>query len=123
MHLRLERAASELPADCEAVFRNSAIFERYFQDPGRLELSLRRAAAQGELYLAVSEDGELAGARRVTLMVSDFNQGAQAFYRCGKARDRRAGYGQGPAVIEPIFRRTRPGGQCHYKISTCPQKT
>jgi len=81
MHLRLERAASELPADCEAVFRNSAIFERYFQDPGRLELSLRRAAAQGELYLAVSEDGELAGARRVTLMVSDFNQGAQAFYR------------------------------------------
>ena len=127
MHLRLERASSELPADCEAVFRNSAIYERYFQDPGRLELSLRRAAAQGELYLAVSEDGELAGAmrvvmtgfcgldpylsligvrdtfrgqgvgsflmehledmalragaRRVTLMVSDFNQGAQAFYR------------------------------------------
>ena len=90
-------------------------------------MSLRRAVAQGELYLAVSEDGELAGAmrvvmtgfcglypylsligvrdtfrgqgvgsflmehledmalragaRRVTLMVSDFNQGAQAFYR------------------------------------------
>ena len=65
MHLRLERAASELPADCEAVFRNSAIYERYFQDPGRLELSLRRAVAQGELYLAVSEDGELAGAMRV----------------------------------------------------------
>lgn len=127
MHLRLERASSELPADCESVFRNSAIYERYFQDPGRLELSLRRAAAQGELYLAVSEDGELAGAmrvvmtgfcglypylsligvrdtfrgqgvgsflmehledmalragaRRVTLMVSDFNQRAQAFYR------------------------------------------
>ena len=67
MHLRLERAASELPADCEAVFRNSAIYERYFQDPGRLELSLRRAAAQGELYLAVSEDGELAGAMRVVM--------------------------------------------------------
>ena len=92
-----------------------------------MEASLHRAAEQGELYLAVSESGELAGAmrivmkgfcglypylsligvrdgfrgrgvggflmehlerlareagsRRVTLMVSDFNESAQQFYQ------------------------------------------
>ena len=127
MQLKLEQAGPECPEGCEEIFRNSLIYERYFQDPGRLEASLHRAAEQGELYLAVSESGELAGAmrivmkgfcglypylsligvrdgfrgrgvggflmehlerlareagsRRVTLMVSDFNESAQQFYQ------------------------------------------
>lgn len=127
MQLKLEQAGPECPEGCEEIFRNSLIYERYFQDPGRLEASLHRAAEQGELYLAVSESGELArghadrherllrpvpylsligvrdgfrgrgvggflmehlerlareaGSRRVTLMVSDFNESAQQFYQ------------------------------------------
>ena len=113
MQLKLEQAGPECAEGCEEIFRNSLIYERYFQDPGRLEASLHRAAEQGELYLAVSESGELAGAmrivmkgfcglypylggflmehlerlareagsRRVTLMVSDFNESAQQFYQ------------------------------------------
>lgn len=127
MQLKLEQTGPECPEGCEEIFRNSLIYERYFQDPGRLEASLHRAAEQGELYLAVSESGELAGAmrivmkgfcglypylsligvrdgfrgrgvggflmehlerlareagsRRVTLMVSDFNESAQQFYQ------------------------------------------
>ena len=61
MQLKLEQAGPECPEGCEEIFRNSLIYERYFQDPGRLEASLHRAAEQGELYLAVSESGELAG--------------------------------------------------------------
>lgn len=127
MELHLERSPAQLPAGCEEIFRNSAIYERYFKGENRLEGSLRRAAEHGELYLAYTQDGELAGAmrvvmggfcglypylsligvrdtfrdkgvgsflmdqleelarrngsRRVSLMVSDFNTGAQAFYR------------------------------------------
>lgn len=127
MKLHLEQSAAQPPEGCEEIFRNSAIYERYFKGEGRLENSLRRAAERGELYLARTEEGQLAGAmrvvmggfcglypylsligvrdtfrdkgvgsflmdqleklarrngsRRVSLMVSDFNTGAQAFYR------------------------------------------
>ena len=67
MQLKLEQAGPECPEGCEEIFRNSLIYERYFQDPGRLEASLHRAAEQGELYLAVSESGELAGAMRIVM--------------------------------------------------------
>lgn len=126
MKLTLERAPLPLPEDCESIFFNSAIYERYFRESGRLGASLTKAAENGQLYLAVAGDGQLAGAmkvvmggfcglypylaligvrdsfrghgvgaflmdgleqmsrdagaRRVTLMVSDFNLGAQRFY-------------------------------------------
>lgn len=127
MELHLERSEEQLPDGCVEIFRNSAIYDRYFKGEDRLEGSLRRAAERGELYLARTGEGELAGAmrvvmggfcglypylsligvrdtfrdkgvgsflmdqleelarrngsRRVSLMVSDFNAGAQAFYR------------------------------------------
>lgn len=127
MELKLEKAdENRLPA-CREVFLASEIYERYFKGEGRLERSLRAAAEKGELFLAVTGTGEVAGAmrvvmrgfcglypylsligvrecfrgrrvgrylmdrfeemarqsgaKRVTLMVSDFNAGAQAFYR------------------------------------------
>lgn len=138
----LKQSGPDLPEGWETLFQNSGIYERYFQDPGRLEGSLRRAAERGELYLAI-EDGEAvgamrvvmtgfcglypylslisvkdswrgkgvggflmdqleemarqAGAKRVTLMVSDFNQEAQSFYR-------RRGYwllGTLPEAVKP----------------------
>ncbi|MDD5937736.1 MAG: GNAT family N-acetyltransferase [Clostridiales bacterium] len=127
MELRLVRSGAEPPEGCAEIFRNSAIHDRYFRDPGRLENSLRRAAAAGELYLALDGAGRAlgamrvvmggfcglypylsligvrdgcrgegvgaflmeelermartAGARRVMLMVSDFNEGGQRFYQ------------------------------------------
>lgn len=126
MALRLEKCPTQVPADCEDIFRNSAIYTRYFQD-GRLARSLARAAGNGELYLAYDETDRLlgamkvslrgfcglypylgligvhadsrgmgvgtflmeqleritleSGAKRVTLMVSDFNTGGQRFYQ------------------------------------------
>lgn len=143
MTLRLEQARPEQAKGCESIFLNSSIYERYFKDAGRLEGSLRRAAERGELYLAVDENGQAAGAMRVvmggfcglypylsligvrdtfrgrgvgsflmenlermareagasrvTLMVSDFNIEAQAFYR-------RRGYwllGNLPQAVKP----------------------
>ena len=40
MQLKLEQAGPECSEGCEEIFRNSLIYERYFQDPGRLEASL-----------------------------------------------------------------------------------
>ena len=126
MALYLQKCGPELPEGCEDIFRNSAIYTRYFQD-GRLARSLANAAKAGELYFACDEQGKLlgamkvsmrgfcglypylgligvhadsrglgvgrflmeqleamareSGARRVTLMVSDFNEGGQRFYQ------------------------------------------
>ncbi len=126
MMLRLEKCGTVPPENCEEIFRNSAIYARYFQGGG-LVRSLERAAEAGELYLALDEEDKPLGAmwvsmrgfcglypylkligvhadcrgkgvgafllaelerlaresgsRRVTLMVSDFNDGAQRFYR------------------------------------------
>lgn len=125
MALYLEKCGSILPEGCEEIFRNSAIYARYFQD-GRLQRSLERAAQAGELYLVREDTGRIlgamkvtlrgfcglypylgligvhadsrgkgvgrflmeqlerlsreSGAKRVTLMVSDFNEGGQRFY-------------------------------------------
>ena len=127
MEWQLKKAVREDLEACLPVFQDSAIYERYFKGEGRLERSLATAVERGELHLAVTETGEIAGAmrvvpwgfcglypylsligvrasfrgqgvggwlmdrleemartsgaRRVTLMVSDFNGGAQRFYR------------------------------------------
>ncbi len=126
MALELKQCGTQLPEGCEAIFRNSDIYIRYFQD-GRLERSLKAAAEKGELYIAYDDSGKPvgamkvvlrgfcglypylsligvhadcrgmgvgkflmdqlermtrdSGAKRVTLMVSDFNDGAQRFYK------------------------------------------
>lgn len=144
--MKLVQSGPEVPAGCGEIFQNSAICERYFQEPGRVERSLCRAAERGELYLALDEEGRAvgamcvamkgfcglypylsligvrdtcrgqgvgaflmdgletlsrdAGARRVTLMVSDFNEGGQRFYR-------RRGYwllGELPDAVKPGIR-------------------
>lgn len=127
MKLSLMKAGEDRLQECREVFLDSLIYERYFSGEGRLERSLRTAADRGELWLAVTEENEIAGvmrvemaafcglypylallgtkssfrghgvgrflmnelermareagSRRVTLMVSDFNKEAQAFYR------------------------------------------
>lgn len=127
MNLKLRKAEPGDLAACLPVFEDSAIYERYFKGDGRLERSLATAVERGELHLAVTDSGEIAGAMRVmprgfcglypylsligvkacyrgqkvgawlmarledlaresgaarvTLMVSDFNLGAQRFYQ------------------------------------------
>ena len=127
MELELHKAEWKDLEECLQVFQNSSIYERYFKGGGPLARSLSAAVERGELHLAVTQAGEIAGAmrvvpggfcglypylsligvradfrgrqvgawlmdqleamartsgaRRVTLMVSDFNQGAQHFYQ------------------------------------------
>ena len=126
MALRFVKCGTEVPAGCEEIFYNSLIYERYFQG-GKLERTLARAAAAGELYLALDESGKPlgvlkmsmrgfcglypymgllgvhpesrgrgvgafiigegerlareSGAKRITLMASDFNVDAIRFYK------------------------------------------
>lgn len=116
-----------VPEDYEDIFKNSAIYERYFQGSSGLMSGLRRSAERGELYVALTPQGEAVGAMRIaktgfcglypylnligvkancrgmgvgkflmdnfermakeqgakrtTLMVSDFNESAQRFYK------------------------------------------
>ena len=99
-------AQADLPACCN-VFADSEIYERYFSEPGALARSLENALNAGELYVACGSAGEVLGvmrarargrgvghfllaefeamarvqgAGRVALMVSDFNEKAQALY-------------------------------------------
>ena len=127
MQLHLEVAVEAQIAQCVPVFYGSEIYERYFKEEGRMERVLRAGAERRDLYLAVTDGGEIAGAMRIdprgfcglyaylsligvrdafrgrrvgaflmdqfeararqaggaraALMVSDFNTGAQAFYR------------------------------------------
>lgn len=66
MELELVKAVGMPDADCESVFFNSAIYERYFKNGG-LRASLIRAAEKGELYLAKLPDGTTAGAMEVSM--------------------------------------------------------
>lgn len=142
MALKFVKCGPEVPAGCEEIFYHSEIYERYFQG-GKLERTLTRAAAAGELYLVLDESGrpvgalklsmrgfcglypylgllgvhpesrglgvgafiieEVAkmaresGAKRITLMVSDFNTSAMRFYK-------RLGFwemGRFPAAVLP----------------------
>lgn len=127
MDLRLERATEVQLTSCVSVFFGSDIYEHYFKGEGQMERTLRTGLEKGDLYVAVTPTGEIAGAmrfdprgfcglypylsligvrntfqgkgvgaflmdrleeqsraagtHRVTLMVSDFNAPAQAFYR------------------------------------------
>lgn len=127
MKLTLQKAEESRLAEYLEIFRGSEIYERYFRGGSRLENTMRDAMRTGELYAAVTGEGEAAGvmrvaprgfcglypylgllgvgqsfrgrgvgsflmdrleemarqsgAKRVTLMVSDFNTGARAFYR------------------------------------------
>ena len=65
MQLHLRKAVQADLAACVPVFWDSDIYERYFKGDGRLERSLATAVERGELHLAVTEDGEIAGAMRV----------------------------------------------------------
>lgn len=67
MKLELRKGTEQDVEACLPVFLDSAIYERYFRGDDRLERSPRGAAGRGELYLAVTEQGEIAGAMRVVL--------------------------------------------------------
>ena len=68
-------AQADLPACCN-VFADSEIYERYFSAPGA------RGRGVGHFLLAEFEAmARVQGAGRVALMVSDFNEKAQALYR------------------------------------------
>lgn len=125
--LRLAPGGGDRLAECVEVFRGSAIWERYFAGGDRLQRSLERAARQGQLWYALTDENAIAGVMRVvpggfcglyhylsllgaapwahgqgvgrflmgefermareagcartSLLVSDFNAGALAFYR------------------------------------------
>ena len=66
MALKFVKCGTEVPAGCQEIFYNSEIYERYFRG-GKLERTLSRAAAAGELYLALDEAGRPVGAMKMTL--------------------------------------------------------
>lgn len=52
-------------AEYVEVFRGTSIWDRYFRTGGRLQHSLEKAAARGELWCAHTPDGAVAGVMRV----------------------------------------------------------
>lgn len=127
MNLKLEQAGANHLEQLPPVFMDSAIYDRYFAGTQRLQNALRWGVEKGELWIAVTDSGQIAGAmrvaksgfcglypylsligvhpafrgtgagsflmdalermaaewgsRRVSLLVSDFNEGAIRFYQ------------------------------------------
>ena len=63
--LRLAPGGGDRLAECVEVFRGSAIWERYFAGGDRLQRSLERAARQGQLWYALTDENAIAGVMRV----------------------------------------------------------
>ena len=61
MNVRITRAeASRLDA-CHAVFLDSALYDHYFTQEGRLDRQLSTAIDRGELWVALTSQDEVAG--------------------------------------------------------------
>lgn len=65
MRLTLARGGRDRLAECAAVFAGSEIHARYFAGEDRLQRALCTAVRRGELWLALTDAGEVAGVMRV----------------------------------------------------------
>lgn len=62
MNVSIVRADQSRLAECHEVFVDSALYDHYFQEEGRLDKQLATAVERGELWLAVTSQNEVAGA-------------------------------------------------------------
>ncbi|MEG1857517.1 MAG: GNAT family N-acetyltransferase [Pseudoflavonifractor sp.] len=107
MELVLTKGGGDRLEDCRAVFLDSEIYARYFADDGRLERSLKNAADKGELYLALTATGEIAGAMRVAM--SGFC-GLYPYLALIGTRSDFRGKGVGRFLLDALERMAREGG-------------
>ena len=67
MYVTIERASMERFPEIREVFLDSALYDRYFSGDNRLYEILTAAIGKGDLWLAVSARGEVAGAMQMDL--------------------------------------------------------
>ena len=61
MDVRITRAVASRLAACHAVFLDSALYDHYFTQEGRLDRQLSTAIDRGELWVALTSQDEVAG--------------------------------------------------------------
>lgn len=67
MHVTIRKADESRLADCRAVFVESALYDHYFTEEGRLEKQLAAAVERGELWVALTSQNEVAGCMWIEL--------------------------------------------------------
>ena len=107
MEFKLVKGVPERLEDYREVFYNSRLYDTYFADSDRLNDQLRKAMADGDLYVAMSPEDEAVGVMYMTrgkgigtdlvkifigvmereqypsmyIMTSQFNTGAKRLYQ------------------------------------------
>lgn len=61
MNVRITKADESRLDACHAVFVDSALYDHYFTQEGRLDKQLSTAISRGELWVAVTSQDEVAG--------------------------------------------------------------
>ena len=61
MNVRITRADESRLGACHEVFLDSALYDHYFSQEGRLDTQLSTAIGRGELWIAVTSQDEVAG--------------------------------------------------------------
>ena len=67
MEFKLVKGVPERLEDYREVFYNSRLYDTYFADSDRLNDQLRKAMADGDLYVAMSPEDEAVGVMYMTL--------------------------------------------------------
>lgn len=66
MEFKLVKGVPERLEDYREVFYNSRLYDTYFADSDRLNDQLRKAMADGDLYVAMSPEDEAVGVMYMT---------------------------------------------------------
>lgn len=61
MNVRITKADESRLDACHAVFADSALYDHYFTQEGRLDKQLSTAISRGELWVALTSQDEVAG--------------------------------------------------------------
>ena len=67
MNVQIVKADAGRLAECHAVFLDSALYDHYFAEEGRLDKQLSKAISRGELWIAVTSQNEVVGCMWIEL--------------------------------------------------------
>lgn len=67
INVTIQRATAERLPEIREVFLDSALYDHYFTQEGRLEGILAEAVEKGDLWLALDSHGEVVGAMQIEL--------------------------------------------------------
>lgn len=67
MNVNIVKADPGRLAECHAVFLDSALYDHYFVEEGRLDRHLSTATERGELWMAVTAQNEVVGVMAMEL--------------------------------------------------------